>query len=210
MAEVIRKLGLQPTGGNYRYISARVRAARIGTSHFKYGSTKSRYDVFTGAELRLHVKLSFTVAQVLARLGLPVAGRPHREITRRIRELGLQTTHFRGRGWSRGETLVSSAAVRRYAHTNTVPDSDVFIANSSYLSSQGVIRRLLSRGWVYACRECGISSWRGTRLSLHLDHINGAHNDHRFVNLRLLCPNCHSQTKTYCRRKSANKPRKVT
>lgn len=34
-----------------------------------------------------------------------------------------------------------------------------------------------------------------------MDHINGIHNDHRIENLRLLCPNCHSQTKTFAGRR---------
>ena len=37
-------------------------------------------------------------------------------------------------------------------------------------------------------------------LVLELDHINGVGDDHRLENLRLLCPNCHSQTETYCGR----------
>ena len=47
------------------------------------------------------------------------------------------------------------------------------------------------------CAFCGISEWRGKALTLHLDHINGIRNDHRLENLRMLCPNCHSQTATY-------------
>jgi hypothetical protein len=31
-----------------------------------------------------------------------------------------------------------------------------------------------------------------------LDHINGIRNDHRISNLRFLCPNCDSQTSTFC------------
>ena len=32
---------------------------------------------------------------------------------------------------------------------------------------------------------------------MHLDHINGQHTDNRIENIRLLCPNCHSQTSNY-------------
>jgi 5-methylcytosine-specific restriction endonuclease McrA len=47
------------------------------------------------------------------------------------------------------------------------------------------------------CALCGLRDWKGRALSLHLDHINGKKNDHRLENLRMLCPNCHSQTETY-------------
>jgi hypothetical protein len=47
------------------------------------------------------------------------------------------------------------------------------------------------------CEECGLSEWRGRPLSVHIDHINGIRNDNRLENLRMLCPNCHSQTETY-------------
>ena len=49
----------------------------------------------------------------------------------------------------------------------------------------------------YVCNICGIDKHNGKQLSLELDHINGIRYDHRLDNLRLLCPNCHSQTKTY-------------
>ncbi len=49
-----------------------------------------------------------------------------------------------------------------------------------------------------ACVDCG-QGWEhnGKYLSLHLDHINGESSDNRLENLRVLCPNCHTQTPTY-------------
>jgi hypothetical protein len=48
------------------------------------------------------------------------------------------------------------------------------------------------------CAECGIEEWNGKALVLHLDHIDGNPHNHLLTNLQLLCPNCHSQTDTYC------------
>ena len=39
--------------------------------------------------------------------------------------------------------------------------------------------------------------WMNQQLTLQLDHINGISDDNRKENLRFLCPNCHSQTKTF-------------
>lgn len=51
------------------------------------------------------------------------------------------------------------------------------------------------------CSECGLEPiWNKKKLSLQLDHINGIHNDDRLENLRLLCPNCHSQTENFAGR----------
>ena len=47
------------------------------------------------------------------------------------------------------------------------------------------------------CEHCGLFEWLGKEISIELDHIDGDRTNHRLENLRMLCPNCHSQTSTY-------------
>lgn len=47
------------------------------------------------------------------------------------------------------------------------------------------------------CEICGISDWCGKTLNCELDHIDGIRTNHNLSNLRILCPNCHSQTATF-------------
>ena len=69
-----------------------------------------------------------------------------------------------------------------------------------YATRSCVKKRIIKENIIkYECSECDIGGiWRDKKLSLHLDHINGDGWDHRLENLRFLCPNCHSQTETYC------------
>lgn len=61
------------------------------------------------------------------------------------------------------------------------------------------------------CVSCGISSeWNGKKLSLQLDHIDGNSDNNSLSNLRILCPNCHSQTETYGSKGNGNRYKKIT
>ena len=57
-----------------------------------------------------------------------------------------------------------------------------------------VARRFIAEKRGYACEICGISDWNNKKLTLHVDHTNGDPSNNHPTNLRLLCPNCHSQT----------------
>ncbi len=201
LAEVLRRLGLPATGGNYRHIAARIRQAGLDTPRSRIKTIAVRCAAISQKTLGTLVAQCASVAEVLTHLEMPTEGRSHRELTRRIRELRIDTTHFRGQGWNRGHTKLSHPSVARISKRLMAPDADVFVENSSFTSGTRIVRRLLAKGWSYRCAWCNIVEWRGRHLVLHLDHINGINNDNRLINLRLLCPNCHSQTETYGNRR---------
>lgn len=80
------------------------------------------------------------------------------------------------------------------------PLAEILVADSTYATGHLKNRLLRENILPEICVECGVESvWRGKPLVMVLDHINGVNNDHRLENLRLLCPNCNSQTDTFCR-----------
>lgn len=53
------------------------------------------------------------------------------------------------------------------------------------------------------CALCGIIPvWNGNELKFECDHIDGNHTNDARENLRMICPNCHSQTPTFRRNNS--------
>ena len=135
------------------------------------------------------VASSTTLADVLRGLGLKPAGGNYATIKYYIKLMDLSTEHFAGQAHTKG---------KRLGPRPKVPLEEVLVqgrpTNTSHLKD-----RLVSLGMIdYVCVKCGALDWLGQPLSLHFDHINGDRNDNRLVNLRLLCPTCHSQTETYC------------
>ena len=71
------------------------------------------------------------------------------------------------------------------------------------VSAGRLVRRLINEQvFEELCAECDMGPvWQGKPLVLQLDHINGDRTNWGVGNLRLLCPNCHTQTPTYCKQK---------
>lgn len=142
-------------------------------------------DNFTREELEQIVQNSKSYREVITKLGYSTPnGNNHKTLKNRLEKYNISTDHF---------SLAGSQAIER-------TEENVFCENST--ATQAVLRRWFIKGnYVpYQCDCCGISMWQGQDLVLQLDHINGNNHDNRLENLHWLCPNCHSQTNTFCGR----------
>lgn len=66
------------------------------------------------------------------------------------------------------------------------------------LRSSGTRKHFLIRERGRRCEICKFEMWMGQPIPLTLDHIDGNSINDVKDNLRLLCPNCHAQTPTFC------------
>jgi hypothetical protein len=111
-------------------------------------------------------------------------------ISRRIKEYGLDTSHFVKGGQNRGQ-----------ASPLRVPAGKILVRRLSgnRQKAHRLRRALIESGVAYCCVCCGNpGEWVGKPISLQVNHINRDWLDDRKKNLEFLCPNCHSQTEGWC------------
>jgi transposase-like protein len=151
---------------------------------------------FSEQEVRAAVAASLSYAEALRRLGLRAAGGNHRTIRKYVEDVWrIPVDHF--------DAARARAAGGRL---RAVPLAEVLVEASTYHRGH-LKRRLLEEGVKRPrCEMCGQGElWRGRRMSMVLDHINGVHDDHRLENLRILCPNCNATLDTHCGRHKTRK-----
>jgi len=80
------------------------------------------------------------------------------------------------------------------------------LENGKYISFKQLRALLLDT--YKTCQECNIEPiWNNKPLSFQIDHIDGNSDNNDIKNLRVLCPNCHTQTITWCSRNIKNTKR---
>jgi hypothetical protein len=196
LSEVCTSLDLLPGGSTYGMLRRHIARLALDTSHLSGSVTGRRGEGSrfqrSDDEIREVVRQSSGITDALRRLGYTPNGGMHRWLNARIATAGIDTSHFTGQAWARGRTFPRAVRARLL--------EDVLKKNSNYKSAQ-LRQRLIAAGLKQSCCEiCGADTWLGQPLPLALDHINGDPTDNRLENLRILCPNCHAQTETWCRR----------
>lgn len=148
--------------------------------------------IMTKEKLIESVKISFTIAEVLKKMNMSITTGNYKTFHRKVKEFNINTDHFLGQSHLRGKN--------HFTKKSKALD-EILVANSNYTAISNLKKRLVNNNLLsYKCSICQISNWQGKSLSLQLDHINGINDDNRLENLRLICPNCHSQTDTFAGR----------
>lgn len=183
-------LGRSLSSGSRRQLRLRLEALGVDTAQLR--DRVDKYAKYTEPMLREAAQESTSVAGVLRYLGLPLSGGNHAHISRRLKALDIDTSHF-----CRASNKGQPSPGRR-----TAADILVVTALGGRRTKRHHLERaMLERDVPYVCESCGLSpEWQGRALRLHIDHVNCCWLDNRLENLRFLCPNCHSQTDTYCSR----------
>ncbi|MEU3655168.1 HNH endonuclease signature motif containing protein [Streptomyces sp. NPDC032161] len=190
--EVIEFMGFPPSDSPYDYIRKKLDRLGIDTSHFTSGR---RHGVRTlpREELTSAVNTSQSLASVLKLLDLPDTGANRTRVKRSIDVYGISTSHFAGQAHCRGT---------RSPYRKSAAEILRCLDPGSSRTPTALLRRALDDCEVpHVCTKCGTGDiWRGRRLVLEIDHINGNRTDNRRKNLRYLCPSCHSQTESFSKR----------
>lgn len=144
---------------------------------------------YSEIDARTAIAASLSWSEALRRLGMRPAGGNWKTLQRYALEVwDISTDHF------------DQSAKRRYRH-RARPLEEILVADSTY--NRGSLKRRLYAEGVKArrCELCGQGElWRGRRMALILDHINGVATDNRLDNLRIVCPNCAATLETHCGR----------
>jgi hypothetical protein len=144
-------------------------------------------------QFKVIVKEAKTLSDIIRKCGLQNIGGNHKTVLRRIEEEAIDISHIpRGLG---------SNKQRPMGGITPIP-LEQLLCEHSRANRKGVKKRLISSGLLQnICAICGLKpEWNGKSLVLRLDHENGINDDNRLENLRLLCPNCDSQTETFAGR----------
>lgn len=124
------------------------------------------------------------------------SGGGHAVLRKYARLWGISTAHFD-----------PNHARHRAGRARRRPLEEILVRGSTF--ARGALkRRLYEAGLKQRCCElCGqTETWRGRRMALILDHINGIRDDNRLDNLQIVCPNCAATLDTHCGRMGRRYP----
>jgi hypothetical protein len=140
------------------------------------------------SDARQAIGASLSFSETLRRLGIRPAGGNHMTLKKYAQVWAISTAHL-------------DPAAARIPRRRAIPIEQVLVEHSTY-SRRSLKTRLYAEGFKQRmCELCGQGEeWRGRRMALIIDHINGVATDNRLENLQIVCPNCAATLETRCGR----------
>jgi hypothetical protein len=109
-------------------------------------------------------------------------------VSKKIKNLGIDISHF--------ENQHSKSRKKSSLGANSYLKKDKFLTINGNNFKSKLFKEGLKEN---KCEICGQSDiWRGTKISLILDHIDGDRKNNLIEDVRIVCPNCNSSLPTHC------------
>ncbi len=134
---------------------------------------KRHYKKYSDADIYKIANEVNTMSQLLLKLGLKNAGGNYVNMKKTLHRLKIDVSHWTGQGWSKDQQLKDWTEYTRIVH-----------------SKKHLIQQ---RGNI--CEICQKNTWNGYDIPLEIHHIDGNRTNNNYDNLKLVCCNCHAQTK---------------
>jgi len=92
-----------------------------------------------------------SIAELLQKLNLKLAGGNYTNIKRKLQQLNLDCLHWTGQSWNKGQRL------KDWSNYKGVSSLKLHI-----IKDKG-----------YKCEQCGLTKWQNKLIPLEIDHIDG-------------------------------------
>lgn len=138
-------------------------------------------------ELEKAVEKAYSLKDLLRILHIKDVGSNYKTVKNKLELYKIDYSHFNGN------------VLRSRSGENKYKDASNYLYKGSTITTFKLKEKLIRDGLKEnKCECCGIDMWNNKPIVLQLHHIDGDHTNNELENLQLLCPNCHSQTDSYC------------
>jgi len=138
-----------------------------------------KYKEYSDQDIIFHASNVKSIRALLTALGLRPAGGNYIHCKKQLQRLSVDTSHWTGQAWSKEQQMKDFSRYKRASN----------------------LKKHLLKERSHKCENCSLEKWLDQPIMLEIDHIDGDRTNNNINNLKLLCPNCHAQTKTWRNRK---------
>jgi hypothetical protein len=147
-----------------------------------------KYREYTDDDIVKFSKEVYSISELLKKLNLKTSGGNFANIKKNLQKLNVDTSHWTGRAWNKGQQLKDWS---KYTRIN-------------------YLKKHLLKVKGHKCEECELTLWRNFPIVLEVHHLDGDRTNNNLDNLKLLCCNCHALTNNWRNKRSCGEMANTT